>query len=362
MKYRKRILFIILTVVICTAGILLYRYSSTSRIGEGTQPAAKTAKGGGGNQGSRVIPVKVYVADYITIEEGIRSMGTLVANEEVDISSEIAGKVEKIYFDEGSRINKGQIMIKVNDDDLQSQLKRSLFQRKLMSEKLERNRILLEKDAISREAFDQIETDFNMNEADIQLLEVRIDKTEIKAPFAGVVGFKYISPGSYLQPSTPIAKLVDYSKLKLEFSIPEKYISPNLRGMDITFTTENSPRINKAKVYAVDSKVDIKTRTITLRALYDNADGILRPGMFAKVSLGGKSGQTIAIPTEAIISEAQGKSVWTVKNNRAVLTPVVTATRTDTMVEVTKGLAVGDSVIITGLMQLREGSEVQVND
>ncbi len=363
MKRQIRIPLMIIALVVLIGSILLYNYfSNKSELPvENGMEAGKGAQAG--KQKSRgPIPVTVYVADYITIDEGIRSMGTLMANEEVEIASEISGKIDKITFNEGSKVTKGSLMVKVNDDDLQAQLKRAKFQRDMLKDKLERNRILLSKDAISREAFDQIETDYNMVEADVQLLNVKIDKTEIRAPFDGVVGFRYVSLGSYLQPNALIAKLVDYSKLKLEFSIPEKYVSKSLMGEEVQFTTEGSQRVNRARIYAVDPTVDVKTRTITIRALYDNASLSLFPGMFAKVTLGKRSGRTIVIPTESVTPEIDGTSVWLVKNDKAVKTSVKTATRTETMIEIVSGINRGDSVITTGLMQVKEGARVQVTN
>ena len=152
----------------------------------------------------------------------IQAVGTLLPNEEVDLVAETTGKIVGIYFKEGQHVEKGALLLKVDDSDLQAQLKRALFQQKLLSEKLERQRILFEKDAVSREEFDQVQTDYNLIEADISLLKVKIDKTELRAPFAGVLGFRNVSLGAYLQPSTIVTRLVDDGLLKVEFSVPGK--------------------------------------------------------------------------------------------------------------------------------------------
>ena len=365
MVRKSKITLLILIPVIAVGAIVLYNYFS-SRSPEAPDPeraaAAQEKENKGKGRGNRVIPVTVHIADYMQLEEGIRAVGTLLPNEEVDISSEIAGKVEKITFQEGTPVKKGALLVKVNDEDLQSQLKRAVFQRDLLKEKLGRNRILLEKDAISREAFDQIETDYNMVEADIQLLQVKIDKTEIRAPFDGVIGFRYISLGSYVQPNTLVARLVDYSKLKVEFSIPEKYHHESRVGSPISFTTEGNKTINRATIYAIDPKVDEKTRTVSMRALFDNSSMRLLPGMFASVTTGQKTGTTLQIPTEAIVPEADHKKVWVVRNNHAISVPVETGVRGETMVEITKGLQKGDSVIVTGLLQIRENSPLQITN
>ena len=174
------------------------------------------------------LPVTGIIAKNSVVAAGFPVNGSLLANEEVDLVAEIVGKVRKIYFQEGVAVKKGQLLLKVDDADLQAQLTRAEFQKKLLAEKLERQRILLKRESISREAFDQLQTDYNMLEADIELLKVKISRTEIRAPFDGVMGFRYVSEGSYVQPSSQIARIVDNSTLKYEFNIPEKYADNNL--------------------------------------------------------------------------------------------------------------------------------------
>lgn len=220
---------------------------------------------------------------------------------------------------------------------------RAEFQRKLLSEKLERQRILLKRESISREAFDQLQTDYNVLEADIELLKVKISRTEIRAPFDGVMGFRYVSEGSYVQPSSKIATIVDNSVLKFEFSISEKYAARDLNGRRIDFRVTGSDRLYAAQVYAVDPLIDIKTRMILLRARYDNRRNELMPGMFAKGTLmvGGEN-EYIAIPTEAVVPEMEGKRMWVVKNGKVASVPVQTESRDEKNVEVISGIQVGD--------------------
>jgi membrane fusion protein (multidrug efflux system) len=315
----------------------------------------------GGQQGQGQLPVTGTVAKPSYLTSGIRSAGSLIANEEVDIVSKVSGKVTGVYFREGSRVKKGDLLVKIYDEDLQAQLSRSEIQEKMVAEKLERQRVLLSKDAVSREAFDQLQTDYNVILADINLLKVRIAETEVRAPFDGIVGFRYVSEGSYVQPSVKITHLTDPSILKLEFAIAEKYISADLAGKKISFQTEGYPNEFFATVYAVDYRIDETTRTIGLRARYDNRDGRLVPGMFASLTLiTDENNNAIQIPTESIVPEMNEKKVWVCKGGRASLIPVVTGTRTATMVEVLSGISAGDTVLTTGLMQLRENMPVRV--
>jgi membrane fusion protein (multidrug efflux system) len=302
------------------------------------------------------ISAKLYVLETNSLSSGINAVGTLLPNEEVDLISEAAGKVTGIFFEEGKSVSKGQLLLKVDDAELQDQLRRAEFQLKLTGERLNRQQILLEKDAVSREEFDQVQTDYNILQTDIDLLKTKISKTEIKAPFAGTIGFRSVSLGSYLQVNTIIARLVDQSKLKLEFAIPEKYASTYFSGHKIKFRTEALPQELEAVVYAVDPKVDVATRTITVRGMYNNTNGKLVAGMFARINLIiSQSGEVLLIPTEAIVQEMEGKKVWMVSNGKAKSQPITTGFRSNNQLEVLTGLQKGDTIMVTGLMQVREG-------
>ncbi|MCL2168108.1 MAG: efflux RND transporter periplasmic adaptor subunit [Lentimicrobiaceae bacterium] len=312
------------------------------------------AKGGG------VISAKLYVLEPTLLSNGITAVGTLLPNEEVELISEAAGKVVGIFFDEGTSVSNGQLLLKVDDAELQAQLRRAEYQLALTGERLNRQRILLEKDAVSREEFDQVQTDYNILQTDIDLLKTKISKTEIRAPFAGTIGFRGISLGSYLQLNTIIARLIDHNKLKLEFAIPEKYASICFTGNKIKFRTEVSSNEFEATVYAVDPKVDIATRTITVRGLYNNSNKKMLAGMFARVNLIiDQSEEVLLIPSEAIVQEMEGKKVWIISNGQAWSQAITTGFRSNNQVEVITGLQAGDTIMVTGLMQVREGANVR---
>lgn len=320
----------------------------------------KAAKQGEVKKAAGDLPVTGIVAKTSMTANGIAVLGTLYANEEVSLVAEIAGKVKGIYFREGSSVKKGDLLLKVDDADLQAELMRAQFELKLLSEKLERQRILLERESVSREAFDQVQTDYNMLQADIELLEVRISRTEIRAPFDGTIGFRYVSEGSYVQASTPIATIVDNSVLKLEFSISERYSMNDLMGKEVVFQVVGSDKTYEAKVYALAPSLD-ENRMLTLRARFQNRNMELRAGMFATGNLifDGRT-EFIAVPTEAVVPEMDGKRLWVLKNGQAALVPVETESRDEKNVEVISGIAVGDTVLTGGLMQLREGMRVDV--
>lgn len=363
MKKNKKILLWISIPVVLAVAFFVPRSGIFKTNGKETEKMtsqAPTQKQGG--QSASVLQVTALIAKPSYLTSGIHSAGTLLANEEVDIVSKVSGKVTGVFFNEGSAVKKGQMLVKIYDEDLQAQLQRAQIQEKLLAEKLERQRVLLAKDAVSRESFDQLQTDYNVIVTDVNLLNVKIAETEVRAPFDGVIGFRYVSEGSYVQPSVKIAHLIDHSELKLEFAIPEKYISQQLMGKKVTFTTAGYADQFMAYVYAIDYRVDEQTRSIGLRAKYNNRDRRLVPGMFAGdiILITEEKNNAIQVPTETVVPAMNEKFVWLVHKGKSAYTPIVAGTRTDRNLEVLSGVSAGDTVITSGLMQLRPNMPVKV--
>ena len=349
---------------LCVAAYFLYKHFIAPPPKMNSTESARPAgpgSGPGGGRGGQTLPVSVHVVEYGVVVYGESYMGTLRANEVVDISSQTSGKVVEILFEEGQWVEKGQLLLKIDDLDLQAQLKRAEHQSTLAAEKLERQRILFARDAVSRQAFDQAQTDHNMIMADIELLKVRIDRTEVRAPFSGVLGFRDIGVGSFLQMGATITRLVDVATLKLEFSIPEKNVMQLQDNMLARFYVQGSDKAFTAKVYAIDPVVDGVTLSFVIRARYDNRDRKLRSGMSASyVSVFSENAAEVLLaPSEGVVPDVDGRIVWLVRNGRAVSVPVNTGNRSSNMVEILGGLSAGDSVITSGLLQIRQGLPVQ---
>jgi membrane fusion protein (multidrug efflux system) len=306
-------------------------------------------------------PVRVMVVTPGNLQELLKTTGTLLADEEVELTFEGQGKIETIHFKEGTHVSKGQILAKLNDEDLQAQLVKLNLQNKLLQERVNRQKVLLAREAISQESFDQLMTDLHSNEAEIKLILVQIDKTEIRAPFDGIIGLRYISEGAYVSPTSRIARLIKIQPLKIEFAVPERYAGIVKVGNELRFRIENSPEEYKAKVYALEPGIDPDTRTMTLRALFPNKDASLQPGRFVSIQLIVREKKdALQVPTEAIIPELGGEKVFTVVNHKAVSSPITIGMRTPDAVEVTGGLHPGDSIVISGIMQLRSDMPVIV--
>ena len=306
-------------------------------------------------QGPQQLNATGFLIKPVYLSELIRSSGTLLPAEEVELSFETSGKIVDINFTEGTRVKKGDLLAKINDQPLQAQLQKLQASLKL-SEAMEfRQKSLLDKDAISQESYDQIVTDVEKIKADINLVKAQISMTELRAPFDGIIGLRYVSEGSYTNTSTKIARLIKMSPLKIEFSIPEKYAQEISIGYPITFAIDGSTIIYNASVYAIDPKIDINTRTIVIRALYPNKNEELRSGRYAGITMElSKIQNAVAIPTEALIPEMEGERVFIYKGGKAQSVKVSTGLRTESLIQITEGLKFGDTLLTTGILQLRQ--------
>ncbi|MEZ4999515.1 MAG: efflux RND transporter periplasmic adaptor subunit [Bacteroidales bacterium] len=259
----------------------------------------------------------------------------------------------QILFKEGTHVSKGDLLGKINDRHLQAQLLKLEAQLKLVTEKEFRQRSLLSRDAISQESYDQVVTEMQSIEADILLVKARIAETELRAPFDGIIGLRYYSEGSYTSPATKIAKLVKLKPLKIEFSIPERYAGEISTGYPIRFIVDEKPY--DATVYAVEPMVIEETRTIMVRGIYPNTREELKPGRYAEIILRlAEVENAISIPTEALIPEMDGEKVYLYRSGRATKMPVSTGLRTESSIQIVNGLQFGDTLITTGILQLRQ--------
>jgi len=350
---------IILIVVIL--GIILYPKIKPLFKSESGSKAGSSA-GAGMRGGGQVLLASGYVIIPTQMNELIYSTGSLIPDEEVELSFETSGKVVGIFFKEGSRVKKGELLAKINDRPLQAQLLKLQAQRKLTEEREFRQRQLLDRDAISRESYDQVATELQSLEADIMLIQARISETELRAPFDGIVGLRMVSEGAFATTQTKIVQLVKISPLKIEFSIPERYAGEVTPGYPITFVIDGVQKSFTAEVYAVAPKVDVDTRTIVARAYYPNTNEELKPGRFASVrALLSKIDNTISVPTEAIIPEMEGEKVFIIKNGKAQEIKVTLGLRTESHVQIQKGLNFGDTLLTTAILQLRQGIPVQLD-
>lgn len=309
------------------------------------------------------ISVEGMVVKTNSVDDKIFSTGTLLPNEEVELRPEISGRVIGIYFEEGSKVKAGQLLVKMDDSELEAQLKKVKVQEKLAKNEEERQKQLLDIDAVSQEEYDIALNEVNVLAAEVDLLEAQIRKTSIYAPFTGMIGLRNVSKGGYVTPANTIASLLQIDPIKLEFSVPEVYSSEIKEGSTVNFAVSGIDRTFSAKVYAVDSRIDVNTRTVKARAKSANPENILSPGAFARVEIVLKTYENaLLVPSEVILTELEGQKIFVAKNGKAKAQRIKTGVRTERVVQVIEGLSPKDTVILTGLMSIQDGAAVEFKE
>jgi membrane fusion protein (multidrug efflux system) len=295
------------------------------------------------------------------LDNVVRSSGTVLASESVDLVAESAGRIEKISFREGTHVRKNNVLVRINDDDLQAQLRKAELQIQLASDQENRQRQLYEKNAISKEQYDISLNQVNTLRADRDNLLSSIRKRVVLAPFDGIIGLRNVSEGGYVSPTTRIASVQKINPLKVDFAIPEKYAGQVNVGDPVQFTSDEPKLQFTGKVYAIEPKIDPSMGTLQLRALCENRAEKVLPGAFVHIELRLKQiSDALLVPTEAVIPVLKGQTILVRRNGAVVSLPVKTGIRTASAVQIIDGLSPGDTVITTGLMQLRPGMPVEV--
>lgn len=330
----------------------------------GGRPMGGGPMGGGRPQaGSRDrTPSKVdaYVVQPSILNNEISVSGSLLAFDEVDLKSEVAGRVVAVNLPEGKQVKKGTLLVKIFDDDLQAEMKKFQAQLAIQEKIHERQAELMKVNGISQNDYEATELQISSLKANIDVQKVHIRKTEVLAPFDGTIGLRNISLGAQITPSTSLATIRTENKLKLDFNIPEKYSSEIKTGMKINFTLSNSPEVHEATIFATEEGIDVATRNLKVRSLVENKSAELLPGTFADVKLHlGSKDDALMIPTLAIIPSEQRKNVIVARGGKAHFTEIKTGVRKASAIEVIDGLQVGDTIITTGIMFLKEGSKLQ---
>lgn len=345
---------------LCLAGGAAYHflYEDSDSSGE-ISPAVQGVRG----RDNRPLNVNALIIREQPLTDEISTSGSLQPDEEVQLSFETSGKITNINFKEGSFVKKGQLLAKVNDGPLQAQLEKLQAQIKLAEDRVFRQNALLLKDAVSKEAYEQVKTDLATLNAEIDLVKANIRQTELRAPFDGVIGLRQVSEGAYASPTTVVATLTKVSPLKINFSVPEKYAGEMKNGTNLTFTISGRLTDYSATVYATESKVDPETRTLAVRALYPNHDGSVLPGQYANVKIKMREiPKALAIPTQAIVPEMGVSKVFLYKGGKSMPAEIQTGLRTDALIQVIQGLSAGDTLITSGTLQLRMGLPVTLDN
>ena len=307
------------------------------------------------------IPAEAFLVQPKSVSETIEVPSSLIPMEETKIQSEVSGRVVQLNIQEGGRVSKGALLVKLFDGDLQTQLKKLEVQLQIAEKTLERQQELLKINGISQQDYDLIELDVENLKIDIQAIRISIAKTEIRAPYSGQLGLRLISLGSFISPSEVITTIREVDQLKLEFAIPERYAKSVSKGYKVSFNVDNGSATHMADVIATENNIDAATRTLKVRALVKERHPELIPGIFARVNLQlGKDSDALMVPTQAVIPQARGKQVIIYKKDSIVFSNVETGIRDSASVQITSGLQPGDTIIISGLMAIRPASKVKI--
>ncbi|MVM32627.1 efflux RND transporter periplasmic adaptor subunit [Spirosoma sp. HMF4905] len=320
-------------------------------------------KGGGGKGGpggGAPASVNGFVVISQQLREDIVSGGSLLAAEQVDIYPEISARITQLNIQEGHSVAKGALLVKLFDADLKAQLLKLQAQADNALRTEERNKQLLSRGGISQQEYDIVTTNLRSSLADIELVKANLQRTEIRAPFSGVIGLRNVSNGAVVSPSTLIARLQQISSLKLDFSIPEKYGQAVHNGSQISFVVDGVSTPSQGVVYAIEPGVEEQTRNLKIRARVNNANAQFRPGAFARVTLTVQNNNSLVVPTQAVIPQTRTNQVIVVKNGKAVFKDVKTGLRTEGVIQILSGLSVGDTVATTGLLFLKPDAPVKI--
>jgi membrane fusion protein (multidrug efflux system) len=303
-----------------------------------------------------------FIIKSQSLQQKIKVTGTFIPSEAINIQSEISGKITFLNLQEGSYVSKGTLLVKLYDADLQAQLSKLKIQEDISQKSENRLAQLLSKNAVSQQDYDAAILQLNSIKADIQILQSQISKTEIRAPFSGMLGLKSVSLGAYISPANVLATLSQNDPIKIDLAVPEQFASSFKKGDKFSFDTEEVNGKLLATIYAVDPSIDENTRNMKLRATLANVGMKLKPGSFVKVDLGIKNdNNTIMIPTQAVVPEARNKKVIVFENGKAIFKIITTGVRTDSTVQVLDGLKFGDTIITSALMYIRPEMDIKLN-
>ena len=302
-----------------------------------------------------------YVVQPQVFQNDISASGTLRPNEEVEIHPEVSGRITHILFKEGSFVRKGQTLVQINDADIRAQIQKLKAQKALQQKMLERQEELVRIGGISQQDYETTQTQIASINADIAYQEAQLRKTKIVAPFDGRIGIRGVSVGAIVSPSTAVASLQQLNPLKMDFSVPDQYRQTLTVGKTVFFTIDGQSEPMSGKISAVDPGADVNTRAIRVRAIVPNPTGKLTAGGFAHVQIPHETdNKALLIPSQAVIPTTREKKVAVVRKGKAELITVELGARTEDKVLVTQGLVAGDTVIITGIMQVKPGMDVTI--
>ena len=311
-------------------------------------------------RGADTLTVTVAPVSTELLEDRVTTTGTLLPWEAVEVRAEVAGRVTAINFSEGSAVGQGQTLVSLDAEVLRAQIEGARARRDLAGVQARRYRELFEIGGLSRQELDQAESEARVLDAELAQLAAEVRRRQVVAPFAGQIGLRQVSVGAYVAPGDPIATLRVTGQLRLEFTVPERYLGQIRTGSPVRFRVPGQEDDFVATVYATEPNVDAATRAFTVRARVRNPGGVLVPGAFAQVALVlDEIPEALLVPTASLITGADSTTVFVVRDGTAVPRAVTTGVRTADRIQVTSGLTSDDVVLTSGLNQVRPGQAIR---
>ena len=298
----------------------------------------------------------------MAMPQSITAVGSLRSDESITVRPEVAGRISAILFREGQQVGKGMTLVRLDPAINQAEVQQARANLKLAQTKYDRAVELSQRNFISGQAKDEAENNLRVAQAALSLVEARLAKTEIRAPFAGMIGLRVVSVGDYVKEGADIVNLESIDPLKVDFRVPEVYLRQVQEGQTLTVTLDALPgKKFEGKVFAVNPLVDAAGRAVVIRAIVRNTDTSLRPGMFARVNLITRAEkEALVIPEQAIVPQGEEQYVFRIVDGKVARVRVEIGQRRDAKVEILKGLAASDVVVTAGQLKLRDGMPVTV--
>jgi len=327
-----------------------------------TADAAKPATPAPAPAAKPGLPVKAETVKISKVSDDVSAVGSLLAEESVIIRPEIDGRIVGLHFQEGQAVTAGTRLVTIDSTEYEAQTAAQRADLKTEEQRLARTKDLYEQKFISKDALDVQVGNVARLKAHVDEAESRVAKTVIRAPFSGILGLRQVSPGAYVKAGNDIVRLENVSSIKVDFRIPENYLSKIRPNQEISVRLDAYPNEEfKGRVYAVEPVVDERTRTIAMRARIPNNGFKLKPGMFVRVAVTLDSRpNAVVIPEQAIWPQGKDSFVYRVVDGKAALTKVDIGNRAPGTVEIIKGLAANDMVITDGQMKIKDGVPVSV--
>jgi membrane fusion protein (multidrug efflux system) len=350
---RTLVRIVTLLVVVAVVGGLV-----ASKMASNSQGASQKD----GKSGPKEVLVTTWSIEPETITRAIATIGTLRPDESVAIKNEVPGKVVDIGFEEGERVERGERLLQIRQDELRAELEIKRREKQLVETQVERQRQVLKQGGISQQEFDVTKNRLDVLEAEMQRIRAEIDKRTVRAPFDGRVGLREISPGAILTQGTMVAELVKTHPIELEFTVPERYARQIERETAVRFRVHGSDRIHEATIHAIDPRIESGSRVLRVRARTDNSKRELRPGAYAQVRVQlGTIENALTVPSVAVITSGDRRTVWVSEDGTAQKQTVETGIRTENRVQITEGLEAGDTVVVTGRQNVQPGAKLKVD-